>query len=282
MKVAAVIPARNRAHTIRRAIQSALDQTYRLSEIIVVDDGSADGTVDVVRSFNDPRIRLIQQDQRGACAARNIGWQSTDADWIGFLDSDDVWMPAKIAAQMECCGGKSAETISACFTGFRNRDADSSYPSDPMSQFISIDGLKMGNGLGPTSICLVRRSALVEVGGWDESLLSCQDWDLWLKLSKVGSFAVIPVCLVEFHQDSRDRISHNVAALKEGHRIVFKRVLRDVSKSERALVSAMHAVRMSHMMSSIGRRRSAIYFALKSLLLRPNLHALALVAKNLS
>src|SRR5215475_6191754 len=117
MKVAAVIPTRNRAATIGKAIKSAIDQTYPLSEIIVVDDGSTDSTLNIVKSFNDPRIKLIQQDHRGACAARNVGWQSTNAEWIGFLDSDDVWMPAKTEAQMECCGNST--NISACFTGFR-------------------------------------------------------------------------------------------------------------------------------------------------------------------
>jgi glycosyltransferase involved in cell wall biosynthesis len=280
MKVAAVIPTRNRVTTLGRAIKSAIDQTYPLSEIIIVDDGSTDGTIDLVRSFGDPRVRLIQQEQRGACAARNVGWRSTDAEWIGFLDSDDVWMRAKIEAQMECCG-KSADKTSACFTGFTGRSKSSHHMSDPVSQFVSINGLRMGNGLGPTSICLVRRSALVEVDGWDESLPSCQDWDLWLKLSKVGSLAIVPACLVEVDQDGSDRISRNIGAVTLGHRIVFERILRDVSYSEKALVSAMHAVRMSHLMDSLGRKKSALYFAIKSVILRPNLHALSLVAKNL-
>lgn len=278
MKVSAVIPTRNMATTIRRAIESAINQTYPLSEIIVIDDGSTDDTIDVIKSINEPRIKLIQQDHRGACAARNAGWRSTDAEWIGFLDSDDVWMAAKIAAQIECCG--SSTNTSACFTGFRNRGATGGQPaSDPMSQFISIAGLKMGNGLGPTSIGLVRRSALVEINGWDESLPSCQDWDLWLRLSKVGSFDIVPACLAEIYQDGKERISKDAHALAEGHRIVFDRVLRDASKSERALISAMHAIRMSYLMESIGRRPSSLYFAIKSILLRPNLHAVSLIAK---
>jgi glycosyltransferase involved in cell wall biosynthesis len=277
MKVAAVIPTRNRAGTIGRAIKSAIDQTYALSEIIVVDDGSSDETIDIVRSFSDPRVRLIQQDHRGACAARNSGWRSTDAEWIGFLDSDDAWVPAKTEAQMECCGNST--NISACFTAFRSVSKSGEHISEPISQFISIDGLRMGNGIGPTSICLVRRSALVAIGGWDESLPSCQDWDLWLKLSTVGTLAIIPAYLVEVSQDGDDRISRNLSAVTEGHRIVFDRVLRDVRRSERRLVSAMHAIRMSYLMESIGRRPSSIFYAIKSILLRPNLHALGLVAR---
>jgi glycosyltransferase involved in cell wall biosynthesis len=277
MKVAAVIPTRNRAGTIGRAIKSAIDQTYALSEIIVVDDGSSDETIDIVKSFGDPRVRLIQQDHRGACAARNAGWQSTDAEWIGFLDSDDAWVPAKTKAQMECCGNSTS--ISACFTGFRSVSKTGEHISEPISQFISIEGLRMGNGIGPTSICLVRRSALVEIGGWDERLPSCQDWDLWLKLSTVGSLAIIPAYLVEVSQDGDDRISRNLSAVTEGHRIVFDRVLRDVRRSERRLVSAMHAIRMSYLMESIGRRPSSIFYAIKSIFLRPNLHALGLITR---
>jgi glycosyltransferase involved in cell wall biosynthesis len=280
-KVAAVIPVRNRAAMIGDAIRSALAQTYPLKEIIIVDDGSTDNTAEVVRSFTDRRVKLIQQGRRGACAARNVGWRATDAEWIGFLDSDDIWMAEKIQHQMECA--VRDETISACFVGFREKTRNGyGATSDPVAQAVSIEGLRMGNGVGPTSICMVRRSALEQVEGWDESLPSCQDWDLWLKLSKVGALAVVPTCLVEFNQDSDRRISRDADSILHGHRIVFNRIIREAHWSERPLLSAMHAVRLSYMMASIGRHRSALYYAAKSIALRPNLHAIGLLAKSLN
>jgi glycosyltransferase involved in cell wall biosynthesis len=281
MKVAAVIPVRNRASTIARAIRSAIDQSYPLSEIIVVDDGSTDGTINIVKSFDDRRVKLIQQEHKGACAARNAGWRATDAEWIGFLDSDDVWMAEKIRYQMECCA--SDEKISACFTGFREKTKNGyGATSDTTEQAASVRSLRMGNGIGPTSICLIKRSALKSIGGWDERLPSCQDWDMWLKLARIGTIAMVPVCLVEFYQDSKDRISHNAASVVRGHKIVFKRIIDQARWSERPLLSAMHAVRLSYMLKSIGKKRSALYFAVKSFFLRPNRHALGLAIKYLS
>jgi glycosyltransferase involved in cell wall biosynthesis len=276
MKVAAVIPTRNRASTIGMAIKSAIDQTYPLSEIIVIDDGSTDNTIEIINSFPDPRIRLIQQKHLGACAARNAGWRSSDAEWIGFLDSDDIWMAEKTEYQLKYCD----PGVSACFTGFRERRGGVRLDSNTTDQFNSMIQLEMGNGIGPTSICLIRRSSLVEIDGWDESLPSCQDWDLWLKLSRVGELKILPAFMSEIGKDNADRISNNIEAIRAGHQIVFDRVLSGADPSKRRLIAAMHAIRMWYMLSAVGKRKEALYFALKSIAIRPNIHALELIARS--
>ena len=95
-----VIPAYNRASTIAVTIESVLRQTRPVLEVVVVDDGSIDATADVVRSFEDPRVRLISQANRGVSAARNVGIAAAAGDHIGFVDSDDLWLPGYAEAAM--------------------------------------------------------------------------------------------------------------------------------------------------------------------------------------
>ena len=100
MKISVVIPAYNAAAWIRRAVNSVLSQTRPADEIIVVDDGSTDGTGDIVRMY-DGRVRLLQQANAGAAAARNTGILAATGDWIAFLDADDEWLPQKLQRQTE-------------------------------------------------------------------------------------------------------------------------------------------------------------------------------------
>ena len=272
MKISAIIPVRNRADYIGRAIESALDQTYPLSEVIVVDDGSTDRTVEVAGSFGDARVKVIRQDSKGACAARNTGWRASSADWIGFLDSDDIWMPSKIEAQVACCNAD--ERLVACFTGFGEIGNGREHYQIPSANSASLGNLQKGNGLGPTSCCLVRRSALEVIGGWDEGLPSCQDWDLWLRLRRLGEFAIVPAPLVSCEQRSNGRISRNIDQVIEGHVVIFRRITEHLKGHEKRLVAAMHAAHMSDLMYDFGRRKDAIYFAVKSIVLRPNRYAL--------
>ena len=95
-----VIPAYNRAPTIAATIESVLRQTRPVLEVVIVDDGSTDATADVVRSFEDPRVRLISQANRGVSAARNAGIAAAAGDHIGFVDSDDLWLPGDAEAAM--------------------------------------------------------------------------------------------------------------------------------------------------------------------------------------
>jgi len=102
VKVSVIVPAYNRAHTIRRCLDSALGQTISPHEVIVVDDASTDDTTSVVKSISDERLRLITMPLRkGAQAARNVGIKNAKGDYIAFLDSDDEWLPEKLEWQIQ-------------------------------------------------------------------------------------------------------------------------------------------------------------------------------------
>src|SRR5688500_9781977 len=100
--VSVVIPTYNRAHLIRRAIDSVVAQTFADWELIVVDDASKDDAEGVVRSYGDSRMRYVRHDvNKGASAARNTGLYAAHGEFVAFLDSDDEWLPEKLASQVE-------------------------------------------------------------------------------------------------------------------------------------------------------------------------------------
>ncbi len=127
-KVSVILPTYNRAHLIKRAIQSVLDQTYQNFEIIVVDDGSTDNTEEQVRSFNNPKIRYIRYNEnKGAAFARNAGIKASRGDYIAFQDSDDEWFPHKLQRQMEAFKNASPE-VGVVYTGsWRIKDNERIY-----------------------------------------------------------------------------------------------------------------------------------------------------------
>jgi glycosyltransferase involved in cell wall biosynthesis len=274
VKIAAVVPVYNRARVLGRAVESIISQSYPLTEIIIVDDGSTDEAMDVARSFDDRRIRILHQAHKGAAAARNLGWRSAQADFIAFLDSDDTWSHEKVARQVESFRD---ETLVACFTGYEAFNHENRYI--PPAHSTDLLELQKANILGPTSVSLIRRSALEDVGGFDESLPSCQDWDLWIKLRRIGNFRIVAVPLVQFEQLGQDRISRNYTAVVEGHKQLFRRILADLSDDpNRPIVASMHAARMSLIMADCGKLADATRYAAKSFFLRPNRYALSLLA----
>jgi len=180
--ITVIIPVYNRPAFVKEAIQSVLDQTWSNLEIIVVNDGSTDNTPLVLQSFGD-KIRIIHQENKGVSAARNTGIKHSDSNWIAFLDSDDIWLPEKLSAQMHF---------------FEN------HPDAKICQTEEI-WIKNGKRLFPKKkhkkksgmifehclpLCIVSPSAVMIhremfdlVGTFDESLPACEDYDLWLRIS---------------------------------------------------------------------------------------------------
>jgi glycosyltransferase involved in cell wall biosynthesis len=102
--VSVIIPTYNRAHSVRAAVESVLAQTHRNVQAFVVDDGSTDGTADVVSRLwrDEPRVRYVRKDNGGVASARNVGLRGAGGDFVAFLDSDDAWFPWKVELQLAC------------------------------------------------------------------------------------------------------------------------------------------------------------------------------------
>jgi glycosyltransferase involved in cell wall biosynthesis len=201
-QVSVIIPTYNRRNRIQKAIRSVLAQTCSDSEIIVVDDGSTDDTaVDVARlAENDQRIRLLQHGRnKGAPAARNTGIGASRGEFVSFLDSDDEWLPDKLAKQTELFrDGPPALGVVHC--GCTKVFADGRPPED-----LSFDlrgdvyaSLLARYGV-QTSTLLVRRDCFDVAGGFREGLRGCQEWDLCIRLARHYLFDYAPEPLVAYH-----------------------------------------------------------------------------------
>jgi glycosyltransferase involved in cell wall biosynthesis len=201
MKISVIIPAYNAEQYIAKAIESCLSQTYAPHEIIVIDDGSTDGTAAVAESFPSP-VRVIRLAKNmGVSVARNRGVQVSTGDWLAFLDADDWFLPEKLERQRRCA--LENEQAVLIYAGWR---------------IVSVDGVEsLGRFTPPGALLpmlrfrcnlpllciLLRRDAFDSVGGFDPSLRRCQDWDLWLRIAarySVESFAAVPAPLAVYRR----------------------------------------------------------------------------------
>lgn len=226
--VSVVIPAYNRADTIGAALDGALAQTVTDLEVIVVDDASADATVQVVQAYADPRVRLVRHEtNQGGNAARRTGIAAGIGRYIGFLDSDDCWESTKLERQLRRLE-EAGEAYGLCYCWFDVvLDDGTLLPAlRGTSEGIAVPELLTSNIIGTYSVALVRRSALEAVGGPDPALPSCQDWDLYLRMNERTGICVVPEVLVRYrlaHSDPH-RISSRGANVAAGHRQLYRRI----------------------------------------------------------
>lgn len=185
-RVSVIIPTYNRAALLREAIQSVLDQTYQDIEIIVVDDGSTDDTVSVVEQF-EHRLRYIYQSNAGVSAARNSGLQVAEGEFVAFLDSDDTFLQGKLAQQVPVLEsdarlGVVASGIAHVDETGRVRYVEEGWLASPE---VSLRSTLLA-GLCSLHGALIRRDWLAAVGGFDPTLASAEDMDLWYQLGLAG------------------------------------------------------------------------------------------------
>jgi len=194
---------------VRLAVESVLRQTHGALEVIVVDDASTDATASVVEAMEDPRLHLVRHEtNRGGAAARNTGARAARHDWIAFQDSDDEWLPRKLELQLAALRRLGPDAIGAYCGMIRPgppRDgkldhAALGYWPRPR-RGVSLEGelyrsLAVGGSLISTQTLLVRRDALLEAGGFDETLEALQDWDCVLRVARLGPIAFEPEPLV--------------------------------------------------------------------------------------
>ncbi|GAA4773551.1 hypothetical protein GCM10023219_21040 [Stakelama sediminis] len=268
--ISAIIPTYNRADLLPVAIRSIQDQSLPVGEIIIVDDGSGDGTVEVVEQMarDDRRIRLLQRRHGGANRARNAGAAEARGQWLAFLDSDDAWEPDRLAAQWDVL--RTRPEAVAAFCGFRmiGSGAERIFlpPDNP-----SLLALRCANVLSSTSSALIRADILERAGGFDAELPSCQDWDLWFRLRQLGPFAVVRKPLVIINEGDHDRITTNNAKVIEGHRRVFERLKHGVdAPMQRRRITAAHMLVLASAFKRHREWKQALGLACRSLMEFPS------------
>ncbi|MDB4223002.1 glycosyltransferase family 2 protein [Granulosicoccus sp.] len=182
--ISVVIPVYNGAKTIESTLDSIFSQTKLPDEVIVVDDGSQDKTIDIVAGYNS-EIVLIRQKNSGSSKARNLGIKEATGEFIAALDADDMWVNDKLEKQLEVC-----ENADLVYTGAQNFGECERVESHTFKNGECVSGdhlcpLMLDNFIAHSSV-LARREAILSVGGYDPMIRTAEDWDLWLRMAHAG------------------------------------------------------------------------------------------------
>ena len=198
-QVSVVIPTRNRGEFLPAAINSVLMQRFSDFEVVVVDDGGARDSTAAVENCSDPRVRLVRhQQRRGGAAARNTGIAATHSPYVAFLDDDDEWYPDKLRLQVELLQSRPAH-VGVVYTGYDIVAGDKICRQIVPVQSGNLSAALLSENLvGGTSSVMVRREFLAAAGGFDESLPSFQDYDLWLRLARICYFECLQEPLLKY------------------------------------------------------------------------------------
>lgn len=204
--VTVIIPTFNRSPCLPRALDSVLAQTFQPVEVIVVDDGSDDGTAALVkRSY--PQVSYLHQARRGVSAARNQGIRNSTGTWLAFLDSDDTWLPDKLAIQLEAL--RRNPDLHICHTDEiwirRGRRVNPARKHAKRGGWIFRDCLPLCC-ISPSSV-IIHRSVFDQVGLFDESLPVCEDYDLWLRITARFPVLYVAEKLTVKYGGHRDQLS---------------------------------------------------------------------------
>lgn len=230
MSVSVVLPVYNRENTVQRAVDSVLSQTYSDLELVIVDDCSSDGTVNYIKSLSDNRIKLVKhRENRGASAARNTGIEHSSGNFISFIDSDDEWNPTKVEKQLDVFRSHGPE-VGVVYCGTTNISKNRSSPGViPSSRGEIFFKQLIRDRISPTSAVMVRQEYLSLVDGFDESLPARQDYDLWLRLSRICEFELVPEALVNVYIDGIDRISEGLTKRIEAESKLVDKYQQDIN-----------------------------------------------------
>ncbi len=199
--VSVIIPAYNAEKTIRETIESVLNQTLQDFEIIVINDGSQDATLEIVSSIQDSRLQVFSYPNAKQAASRNRGFAHSSGEYIAFLDADDLWIPTKLEAQLKALQDNPEAAVAYSWSHcidekgkFLREASHSTTSGDVYAKLLLCDFLD--NGSNP----LIRREALIEVGGFDESLPPAEDWDMWIRLAASYHFVAVPYPHILYRQ----------------------------------------------------------------------------------
>jgi len=192
MNISVIIPAYNAARFLPRCLNSVFAQTLKPKEIVVVDDGSTDDTAALAGQLG---ARVISIPNSGISNARNVGIQSASGEWIALLDADDSWAPEKLERQAASI--RSGTVL--VYTGLRIFDDAGTRAERPAIDAISaMTMLRYHNPITPSTV-LVKRDAVIRVGGFRQGILSCEDWELWVRLKHLGDFEPVTDVLTNYY-----------------------------------------------------------------------------------
>jgi glycosyltransferase involved in cell wall biosynthesis len=245
--VTVIIPTHNRRALLARTLHSVLAQRDVDVEVVVVDDGSSDGTATAVAELRDRRVRLVRHPHpRGVSAARNTGIENASAPWLAFVDDDDLWAPRKLRSQLDAVAA-SPGSLWSC-TGSVNIDGQcrliwwAEPPGEPdVGDAILAANVIPGGGSG----VLASRELTTAVGGFDEAMSNLADWDFYLRLGLRSPLAVVSRPLLGYYVH-REGMAHNARRSVLEYRYLEVKYERERAQRR---VTFDHELRLSYLAS---------------------------------
>ena len=220
------MPCYNRERTVAISIESVLAQSFTAWELIVVDDGSTDGSAQIAQGFNDRRIKLHAQKNSGVCRARNAGIGYAQGSLIAFLDTDDTWHPDCLS-QLYHALIESKAGLAYC--GWQNIGL----PGGQGEPFVPPDyecpeklALLFQNCRWPIHACLTYKTAIVKAGLFNENILTSEDYLLWLNIALNHTLVRVPEVLAYYHFHAGDQATQHKARMAINHYLAQKLFLR--------------------------------------------------------
>jgi glycosyltransferase involved in cell wall biosynthesis len=205
--ISVIIPVYNGEKTIQETMESVLNQTFSDFELLVINDGSQDGTLELVHRIQDSRIKVFSYPNAGQSTSRNRGIELSTGEYISFIDADDLWTPDKLEAQLKALQENPKAGVAYSWTDWIDESSQllgkGSHNTEQGEVFAK---LLLNDFVANGSNALIQRQALVEVGGFDPLVTPAEDWDLWLRLARHYEFVAVQSAQVLY------RISPNSAS----------------------------------------------------------------------
>jgi glycosyltransferase involved in cell wall biosynthesis len=252
--VSVIIPTHNRRAMLVEAVDSVRAQSYRDWELIVVDDGSTDGTAGAPAARYGARVRVITQQRSGVAAARNAGVRAAQGNYIAFLDSDDFWLPQKLERQIEFMLRAGAAISQTDEVWIRN-----GVRVNPRNKHRKPSGDVFRASL---ELCLVSPSAVVMtrelfgcVDGFDESFPVCEDYDLWLRIARSHRIELLPERLVVKRGGHADQLSRSTWGLDRYRLRALKKLLDSGIAGEKRMWTIDAMARKARILAAGARKR---------------------------
>ena len=273
--VSVIIPTAHRnSAVILRAISSVLNQSYPVFEIILVDDNTETSLSSEIKIAlkNIPQVRYIKNiGSHGACAARNVGISCAKGELIAFLDDDDEWLPEKIERQVKAF---AKDVVLVYCNGWRidNRcNPPLKKPYRKKKDFfpsVSFESLLEKNHIGTTTQLLVRKNALEQIDGFDPRFLARQDYDLCLRLSRLGRAVGVDAFLFRHHLHNGEQISKSSKASLNGYLLISQKYKKELQSNAYSLCSLFFKIaRMQRLQRHV---LKSIYYYFRGVFLAPS------------
>lgn len=273
--VSVVIPAYNAARTLLTTVQSVFEQTIQDFEIIIVDDGSKDNTIEAAKSIEDSRVKVLSQPNSGAPAARNTGIKAAKGEYVAFLDADDLWMPHKLERQLDILTSKKDVTAvqSGVYFVDDNLEVLSICPCFE-SKDVLLETLLFQNMPGTMSTLMVKRSMFEQIGYLDTKLVILEDWELMIRLARFCNLQSVeePLSLYRIYVGNR---SKNLDIHIEPGYIVLERIFSDATlpariKNRRKQIYSTFYRMLCGGAFNVGKYGESVKWAVKSLVTHPS------------